>query len=70
MKKVLFALPGVAAMSAFASTSTEAQDYNPDITVGTDAFNLSTPAAVAIGIVCAVAGVRVFIKLINRGAGK
>lgn len=73
MKKVLFALPGVAAMSAFANTEPAAssvQNYNPTINGSDISFNLGTAAGIAIGLVAAVAGIRVFIKLINRGAGK
>lgn len=72
MKKLLMAVPGVAAVSSFASTTTAATvpDFNPSIDSESISFDIATPAAVAIGVVCAVAGVRVFIKLINRGAGK
>lgn len=69
MKKALLAIPGLAAVSSFASTAGPA--WWPD-SVTTSVFDgvLQSVAPIAIAVVVGVAGVRVAIKLINRGAGK
>lgn len=69
MKKLVLAVPAIAAVSSFAETSTNWYD---DITFASTGFGdvVAQAAPVAIAVVVAVAGVRVFIKLINRGAGK
>lgn len=69
MKKLALAVPAIAAVSSFAQTSTNWYD---DITFASTGFGdvVAQAAPVAIAVVVAVAGVRVFIKLINRGAGK
>lgn len=68
-KKVLLAIPGLAAVSSFAETS--APDWWPS-SVTSSSFDgiLTTVAPIAIAVVVGVAGIRVAIKLINRGAGK
>ena len=68
-KKILLAVPGLAAVSSFASTNTPS--WWPS-TVTSSSFDgvLETIAPIAIAVVIGVAGVRVAIKLINRGAGK
>lgn len=67
-KKILLAVPGLAAVSSFAST---APAWWPEA-VTSSSFDgiLSTVAPIAIAVVVGVAGIRVAIKLINRGAGK
>ena len=69
MKKIL-AIPGLAAVASFASTPSS-PDWWPS-TVTSSSFDgiLTTVAPIAIAVVIGVAGVRVAIKLINRGAGK
>ncbi len=69
MKKIALAVPAVAAVSSFAETTTNWYD---GITFASTGFGdvVASAAPVAIAVVVAVAGVRVFIKLINRGAGK
>lgn len=71
MKKALLAIPGLAAVSSFASTTASAPDWWPS-SVTTTVFDgvLTSVAPIAIAVVVGVAGVRVAIKLINRGAGK
>lgn len=68
MKKLL-AIPAVAAVASFATTT--APTWWPS-TVTSSSFDdiLSTVAPIAIAVVVGVAGIRVAIKLINRGAGK
>lgn len=67
MKKIL-ALPVVAAVASFANT---APSWWPTDTSKTSFDGvLGAVAPVAIAVVIGVAGVRVAIKLINRGAGK
>lgn len=75
--KVLAVSAGVGALapSVFASESggsTNSVDWSSMATKANTAFGdvISAIAPVAIGVVILVAGVRVFIKLINRGAGK
>lgn len=70
MKKIL-AIPGLAAVASFASTTPSSPDWWPS-TVTSSSFDgiLTTVAPIAIAVVIGVAGVRVAIKLINRGAGK
>lgn len=69
MKKLL-AIPAVAAVASFAQTSS-APTWWPD-SVTSSSFDgiLTTVAPIAIAVVVGVAGIRVAIKLINRGAGK
>lgn len=69
MKKALLAIPGIAAVSSFAQTT--APSWWPS-SVDSTVFDstLLTVAPIAIAVVVGVAGVRVAIKLINRGAGK
>lgn len=70
MKKIL-AIPGLAAVASFASTGPTTPDWWPsDITDSSFDGILTTVAPIAIAVVIGVAGVRVAIKLINRGAGK
>lgn len=70
MKKALLAIPGLAAVSSFASTS--GPSWWPTTGVDNTVFDdvLTKAAPIAIAVVVGVAGVRVVIKLINRGAGK
>lgn len=69
LKKLIFAAPAVAAVSSFAGTSGSTEWYD---SISADGFMdvIGAAAPIAIAVVVAVAGVRVFIKLINRGAGK
>jgi len=69
MKKLL-AIPAVAAVASFAQTSS-APAWWPS-SVDSSSFDgiLTTVAPIAIAVVVGVAGIRVAIKLINRGAGK
>lgn len=69
MKKALIAIPGLAAVSSFAATNTPS--WWPSA-VDSTLFDstVQTVAPIALAVVVAVAGVRVAIKLINRGAGK
>lgn len=68
MRKALLAIPAVAAVSSFAQET----NWYDSITFASTGFGdvIEKAAPVAIGVVVAVAGVRVFVKLINRGAGK
>lgn len=68
MIKKLLAVPAVAAVASFAADAPGWAPQGYDST----AFDgvLSYAAPIGIGVVIAVAGVRVVIKLINRGAGK
>lgn len=67
MKKIL-AVPALAAVSSFANTAPSWWPSTVDNTVFDS--TLLTVAPIAIAVVIGVAGVRVAIKLINRGAGK
>lgn len=69
MKKLLYSVPVLAAASAFANDS--GPSWWPS-SVTTSVFDdvLTSVAPIAIAVVVGVAGVRVAIKLINRGAGK
>lgn len=69
MKKIALAVPALAAVSSFASTS--GPEWWPSSVTST-VFDgvLTAVAPIAIAVVVGVAGVRVAIKLINRGAGK
>ena len=71
MKKALLAIPGLAAVSSFASTSS-APSWWPTTGVDSTVFDgvLTKAAPIAIAVEVGVAGVRMVIKLINRGAGK
>ncbi len=71
MKKLIYSVPVLAAASAFASTGANAPSWWPS-SVTTNVFDgvLTSVAPIAIAVVVGVAGVRVAIKLINRGAGK
>lgn len=68
MLKKILALPAVLAAASFASTPTPPAWW-PTSAPSFDGV-LSSAAPVAIAVVVGVAGVRVVIKLINRGAGK
>ena len=70
MKKALLAIPGIAAVSSFASTSTAPSWWPSSVDSTVFDSTLLTVAPIAIAVVVGVAGVRVAIKLINRGAGK
>ena len=70
MKKIL-ALAGLgAAASSFASTSNTVAWWPASVDNTVFDGVLTTVAPIAIAVVVGVAGVRVAIKLINRGAGK
>lgn len=64
----IMAIPAVAAVGSFAAEGDPAWAAN----VGDIGFDgvLGYAAPIAIAVVVGVAGVRVVIKLINRGAGK
>ncbi len=70
MKKLL-AIPAVAAVASFAQAGASAPAWWPE-SVTSSSFDgiLTTVAPIAIAVVVGVAGIRVAIKLINRGAGK
>lgn len=68
MKKIL-AIPAVAAVASFAETSTPSW-WPSSVTNSVFDGVLQAVAPIAIAVVVGVAGVRVAIKLINRGAGK
>lgn len=72
MKKIL-AIPAFGAVASFASGTggTTAPSWWPSA-VNNTVFDgvLTSVAPIAIAVVVGVAGVRVAIKLINRGAGK
>ncbi|MBR3073597.1 hypothetical protein [Fibrobacter sp.] len=68
MLKKLMAIPGVMAVASFANTPTP-PGWWPASDPSFDGV-LSKAAPVALAVVVGVAGVRVVIKLINRGAGK
>lgn len=72
MKKVLFAVPALAAVNSFATTATEwwEQSSVPTFASSNMGGLVATAATFGILVVVAVAGARVFMKLINRGAGK
>ena len=69
MKKIALAVPALAAVSSFAQ-STAPSWWPTEITSSVFDSTLLTVAPIAIAVVVGVAGVRVAIKLINRGAGK
>lgn len=71
MKKLL-AIPAIASVASFAAEAPAWATGNAAESAVTGAFDgvLSYAAPVAIAVVVGVAGVRVVIKLINRGAGK
>ena len=70
MSKKLLAIPGLAAVSSFASTSNAPAWWPGTVTSSSFDGILTTVAPIAIAVVVGVAGIRVAIKLINRGAGK
>lgn len=66
-------IAGIATASAFASNAMAADpSWWPASGADSSVFDdvLSSAAPIAIAVVVGVAGVRVVIKLINRGAGK
>lgn len=69
MKKIL-AIPGVLAVASFAQTSNAPAWWPSTVTESSFDGILTTVAPIAIAVVVGVAGIRVAIKLINRGAGK
>ena len=71
MMKKLMAVPAIAAVASFASDpTTTAPEWATSLSSeGFDSI-LSEVAPIALAVVFGVAGVRVAIKLINRGAGK
>lgn len=70
MKKILYSAPVLAVGSAFANQPTTPTEWYDTITADGFMDVIGAAAPIAIAVVVAVAGVRVFIKLINRGAGK
>lgn len=72
MFKKLMAIPAVAAVASFANTGsgTTAPDWATSLSADQFDSILGEVAPIAIAVVVGVAGVRVAIKLINRGAGK
>lgn len=73
MKKAILAVPAIAAVSSFATTTST--NWWNDSSVPTFASSnmgdlIGTAATFGILVVVGVAGARVFMKLINRGAGK
>lgn len=71
MKKTILAIPALAAVSSFAQTAGwwEGADV-PTFQSSNMGDLVATAATFGILVVVAVAGARVFMKLINRGAGK
>lgn len=73
MKKVLLAVPAVAAVSSFAATST-APDWATAANVTNATSGLVTWGGLIIagigGVVAAAAGLRLLVKGINRAVGK
>lgn len=70
MKKIL-AVPAIAAVASFASEGAgTAPGWATDMSAGEFNAIIGEVAPIALTVVFAVAGVRVAIKLINRGAGK
>lgn len=72
MFKKLMAIPAVAAVASFANagSGTTAPDWATSLSAEQFDSILGEVAPIAIAVVVGVAGVRVAIKLINRGAGK
>ena len=70
MSKKLLAIPALAAVSSFASTPSAPTWWPASVTTNSFDGILTTVAPIAIAVVVGVAGIRVAIKLINRGAGK
>jgi len=72
MKKIILASPIVlGAASAFAETANWWEDSGvPTFSSSNMGDLIGTAATFGILVVVAVAGARVFMKLINRGAGK
>lgn len=68
-KKIL-AIPAVASVASFAETPTTAPDWATNLSADSFDSILGEVAPIALAVVFGVAGVRVAIKLINRGAGK
>lgn len=73
MKKVLFAIPAVAAVSSFASTPA-APAWATEANVTSATSGLVTWGGLVIagigGVVAAAAGLRLLVKGINRAVGK
>ena len=69
MKKLL-AIPAIGAVASFASTPSTAPEWATSMSAGEFTAIIGEVAPIALTVVFAVAGVRVAIKLINRGAGK
>lgn len=72
MKKVILAAPIIAGVgSAFATTTNWWEESSiPTFASSNMGDLIGTAATFGILVVVAVAGARVFMKLINRGAGK
>lgn len=73
MKKVIFAVPAIAAVSSFAATST-APSWATAANVSAATESLVTWGGLIIagigGVVAAAAGLRLLVKGINRAVGK
>lgn len=70
MSKKLLAIPALAAVSSFAAAPSAPTWWPASVTSTSFDGILTTVAPIAIAVVVGVAGIRVAIKLINRGAGK
>lgn len=72
MMKKLMAIPAVAAIASFASEPSTGTAPEWATNLSSEGFDsiLTEVAPIALAVVFGVAGVRVAIKLINRGAGK
>lgn len=71
MMKKLMAVPAIAAVASFAGeTTTTAPGWATSLSADQFDSILGEVAPIALAVVFGVAGVRVAIKLINRGAGK
>lgn len=70
MMKKLMAVPAVAAVASFATEPGAAPEWATSMSASEFTAIIGEVAPIALTVVFAVAGVRVAIKLINRGAGK
>lgn len=69
--KAVLAVPAIAAVSSFATTTNWWEDSEiPTFASSSMGDLIGTAATFGILVVVGVAGARVFMKLINRGAGK
>lgn len=74
MKKIIYAVPGIAAVASFAETGSSAPDWATAANVTNATSGLVTWGGLIIagigGVVAAAAGLRLLVKGINRAVGK